>query len=375
MNVLFVYRYLTLGGVEVLLRTRLNALDQVGIRARVWFLSDGPGRALFAAGDPRVRVGSLEEFDHHWTSEPADMLSVIDTPEVLALPSVAAGAQCVVLEVHTPYAENRTYLNARESGVARAIIVPSRHLEDVVRREMRLAPPVFVAPNPIDDAFMRPPVIVHEPAGRAIVAWIGRIDHLKDWRGFVQLAHHVLREIDGVDFWVIGSGTMDQEDQFYLACRTSGVLRRLRWLRGVAPDRMPRLLDTVRGSGGVVVSTSRSESFGLAVAEAMTRACAVVVPRVGPFPEFIQDHQTGLLYRPRRYKDGGAKTIKFLRNRALRERCGHEARAYMIQTHSPEASCHALAEILQGVLRVRCPPSANATNGLDEQSPGSVTIA
>jgi hypothetical protein len=51
----------------------------------------------------------------------------------------------------------------------------------------------------------------------------------------------------------------------------------------------------------------------------MARACAVVVPRAGPFPVYIQDRRTELLYRARRPKDGGAKTIEFLRNPSLRE--------------------------------------------------------
>jgi glycosyltransferase involved in cell wall biosynthesis len=349
LNVLFVYRYLTLGGVEAVLRTRLAALGQQGIQARVWFLSDGPGHVMFAADDTRVRVGGLDEFASYWASEPADILSVIDTPEVLELPSVAATAPRVVLEVHTPYAENRTYLNSRGCGVARAVIVPSQHQAGVVRREMRFPPPVLVVPNPIDEAFMNPPAIEQEPVGHPIVAWIGRIDSLKDWRGFVQLAREVLHELDGVVFWVIGRGTMEQEDEFYRACRASGVLGRLRWLRGVAQDRMPSLLDRVRGSGGVVVSTSRGESFGLAVAEAMARACAVVVPRAGPFPEYIHDHRTGLLYRARRPKDGAAKTIEFLRSPSLREECGQRARKYILETHSPEASCRALASVFESV--------------------------
>ncbi len=362
MNVLFVYRYLTLGGVEVVLRTRLAGLEQQGIRAGVWFLSDGPGRALFAAGDARVRIGGPDEFASHWASTPADILSVIDTPEVLEVPSVAASAPCVVLEVHTPYAENRTYLNSGGCQMARAVIVPSRYQAEVVRREMRSAPPIHVVPNPIDGTFLKPLTAEYESPGRPIVAWIGRLDNLKDWRGFIQLARRVLHEVDDVVFWVIGRGTMDQEDDFYLASRASGVLDRLRWLRGVAQDHMPRLLDMVRRSGGVVVSTSRGESFGLAVAEAMARGCAVVVPRLGPFPEYIEDHVTGLLYRAGGPKDGGAKTIELLRNRSLREVCGQQAHNHILQMHSPEASCQALARVLKtisgsGDAQRRLPPT------------------
>ena len=48
MKVLFVYKYLTLGGVETVLRARLDGLAECGIDAHAWFFDDLGGRALFA---------------------------------------------------------------------------------------------------------------------------------------------------------------------------------------------------------------------------------------------------------------------------------------------------------------------------------------
>ena len=48
MKILFVYKYLTMGGVESVLSARLMGLPNFGVDARAWFLSDGAGRGCFA---------------------------------------------------------------------------------------------------------------------------------------------------------------------------------------------------------------------------------------------------------------------------------------------------------------------------------------
>ncbi len=56
MKVLFVYKYLTLGGCETVLRARLDGLTALGVDARAWFLNDGPGRSIFAGVEDRVHL-------------------------------------------------------------------------------------------------------------------------------------------------------------------------------------------------------------------------------------------------------------------------------------------------------------------------------
>jgi hypothetical protein len=113
-NVTFVYRYLTLGGVEVVLRSRLHTLPAHSIQPTLWFLSDGPGRSLFARDGQSVRVGGLAELGEHLRAGNVDVLTVIDTPEAFEAVREMPRRPKVVLEVHTPYPENRAYLRLAE---------------------------------------------------------------------------------------------------------------------------------------------------------------------------------------------------------------------------------------------------------------------
>ena len=96
------------------------------------------------------------------------------------------------------------------------------------------------------------------------------------------------------EWWIVGQPDGHNSDgQFFKAAAKRRLLGALRWMETFPSERMPGLFDLVQDSGGAVVSTSRHELFGLAIAEAMARGCAVVVPKHGPFPEFIADDVEG----------------------------------------------------------------------------------
>lgn len=349
MNVTFVYRYLTLGGVEVVLRSRLHALPADGIQPTLWFLSDGPGRSLFTESGDSVHVGDLRDLAEHLRSAHIDVLSVIDTPEALEALASAPQRPKVVLEVHTPYPENRTYLRSPLSRLADAIFVPSEHQRQIVLREMSRPPEVVVVPNPIGGAFEAPMEAPSQEAGAPIVGWVGRLDWLKNWRSFLRVAERVSRVVPEAEFWVIGSGTASEEADLERHCRRSSAMPRLRWLRGQPHATMPRLYDRIRASGGLVISTSRGESFGLAVAEAMARGCAVVAPREGPFTEFITDGVEGRLYRPGREAVAADAVVDLLTDSEARHGLGAKARERMLGSHATEWALHALALALNAV--------------------------
>ncbi len=62
---------------------------------------------------------------------------------------------------------------------------------------------------------------------------------------------------------------------------------------GLTPD-----VEDILARIDVLLLTSRTESFGLAVLEAAACGVPAVAPRVGGLPEVIVDGVTGLLYEP-----------------------------------------------------------------------------
>jgi glycosyltransferase involved in cell wall biosynthesis len=348
-KVTFVYRYLSLGGVEVVLASRLSLLSRLGIESSLWFLSDGPGRNLFLGGDPAVHVGGLPELWGHLGSTRPDLVSIIDTPEAFDAVRSEPRPPRVILEVHTPYPDSRVYLRGPECRVARAVFVPSEHQKRVVRREMVHAPPIVVVPNPIGAAFEAPLDDVVVEGVPPILAWIGRLDRLKDWRRFLLVASRVIHECPKVEAWVIGAGSDDEEREFLRRGERGELRGRLRWLRGVRPAVMPRLLDCVRASGGVVMSTSRGESFGMAIAEAMARGCAVAVPDREAFPEFISPGRDGLLFPHGKTRHAADQVCMLLSSAEARRELGKNARTRIIQSHGAEVSSRALGQALAQV--------------------------
>jgi glycosyltransferase involved in cell wall biosynthesis len=220
---------------------------------------------------------------------------------------------------------------------------PSQWQRGVALERLNLQIPVQVVPNPLRDGFIREPVPFPAPPPEPILAWLGRLDELKNWRGFLRLG----RRLSGQphELWLIGRGVDRMAQEVLEEAQSQQVVERLRWFAGVDHKFLPNLLDAVRDSGGVFVSTSRGESFGMAVAEAMARGCAVAVPDNPPFNELVEHGVTGLRYADERAASGAVGRL--LQDSSLRDGCGRRARAWVVEQFAPAK----VTAILAGALR------------------------
>ena len=343
MKVLFVYRYLSLGGVEALLRARLDHLDRWGIDGHAWFLHDRGGRAIFAGHEDRVRIGSPTECLRRCEEDAFDLLDSIDTDEIFPGLTDSRPTPRLVVECHSQYLENLEYLRCLAPLRPAAVLVPSEHQLRIVRKRTGPGIDIRVVPNSLREAFVRELEPFSPVPPRPVVAWIGRLDDLKNWRGFVEAAAALCREGEDKEFWVVGVPVEPAVPRELLElARDRGVLPRLRWFRGLPHDRVPAVLDAVRDSGGIVVSMSRGEAFGMTVAEAMARCCAVGVPDQPPFTEFVTHGVTGLLFPPGSAEAAANLVQTALADAALRARLGESARESVLARFAPERALAAL---------------------------------
>jgi glycosyltransferase involved in cell wall biosynthesis len=350
-KVLFVYKYLTLGGVETVLRARLDGLERRGIEAHAWFFHDYGGRAVFTGREDRIRVGSVDDCLAAAAAEGFDLLSTIDTEEVL--PGFAEG-HCklprLLVECHSSYPESLEYLRTLPASRPAAVLVPSEHQRRVVRERVGEGMRIEVVPNPLRQAFVDEPSPFAAPLPRPAVAWIGRLDDLKNWKGFLDTAGILRRRRVDVEFWIAGKPIEAAGAKALLEhARDARVLDRLRWYRALPHDRVPALLDAVRDSGGLMVLTSRAESFGMTLAEAMARACAVAAPDQPPFTEFVTEAETGTLFRPGSPESAADQIQKLLEDGELRSRCGQKARETVLARFAPDPALKVLADILKNL--------------------------
>ena len=351
MKGLFIYKYLTLGGVESVLRTRLAGLPALGIEAEAWFMSGGPGASLFEAVAEQVKIGDAEDLADWIFSSPPDVACVIDTEEALGVLGGFGSTLPVVVESHSPYRENRVYLYWLARANIRSFLVPSRYQARAIERRARSIAPVMIVPNPVPESFVAAPTRFDPTPPSPIVAWIGRLDALKDWKACIRIVGRRSAALPAPELWIVGEPQGAEGDRrLYEYARRQGVLRNMRWYPSFPHDRMPRLLDAVRDSGGVVLSTSREESFGMSVAEAMARECPVVVPSSGPFPEFVEHGVTGRLYQPGDVRQAAGEVAVFLQDTDARRSCGRRAREAILARHAPEVALRLLADELHKVV-------------------------
>ena len=348
MKVLFVYKYLTLGGVEAVLRARLDGLATSGIEAHAWFFHDYGGRSIFRGREDRLHVGPVEECLRFARREGFDLLSSIDSEEVLPGFLRPSGGPRLVMECHSAYLANIEYLRGLAAYRPAAVFSPSEGHARLVRERVGEGIPVRVVPNPLREEFVAEPPPFPAPPPHPAVAWIGRLDDHKNWRGFLDVAAALGRRGVEHEAWIIGKPVeADGAARLLEAAREARVLRRLRWFGALPYGRIPTFLDAVRDSGGVVVSTSRGESFGLTLAEAMARRCAVAAPDQSPFPEFVEPGKTGALFTPGSVESAAGRIQELILDAGLRAEMGGRAREAVLARFAPAPALAVLAAELR----------------------------
>jgi glycosyltransferase involved in cell wall biosynthesis len=287
MRLLYAYRYGILGGVCTQLINRLWVLPAAAdIEIHLLFAHDcGISRSLpdhpflrFARSAWKVRrLARKGDFD---------AAVVVDTPEYLDALSRVRGLP-LILEVQTTYESGLRYLSERSWPLA-GYVVPSEYSRSMLRRRFGIGDRerVRVVPNAVS-ADLFPKVMLDRVPNRPVFAWVGKLDAHKNWMGFLEVAAQIVSRGVEAEFWMIGGETAPPAVASELADRIDrgGLAGRCRWFPRIEYGEMHRVYAAARQSGGAKIVTSRNESFGMSVVEALMCGCPVVAPEVGAIPE------------------------------------------------------------------------------------------
>lgn len=294
MKVIFAYRYGILGGVATQLVNRMQFLKTVpGFEAKFFFLEDhGVGPTLAPYGEV-IFSKRAEDI----TQIPADVAVVIDTRELLE----AIKDPALVCEVHTTTEFGLAYLRQR-SWNPELFVVPSSYSRDLLRYKFSIGEreTVEVIPNIVDAALFHPSTRdeLKPLAPHPIVLWVGKLDDHKNWELFLEIAGLFHTQAPDVEFWIAGGATAPEEVGLSMLEAAEGLslLDRLRWFPHIDYAGMRRAYGYVAESGGCAVVTSKDESFGMSVAEALLSGCPVIASCVGALPELAPDRPYLPLY-------------------------------------------------------------------------------
>lgn len=175
--------------------------------------------------------------------------------------------------------------------------------------------PVAVIPNGYDeDKFFPGHGIVES---RPFLVWVGRT---YDPQKNIELFLEVLSLMPDFDAVIIDAGPPDAA----IREQIDRLGPRVRHMALLSQEAMAEIFRSAGASGGALISTSRSEGFGLANVEAMASGCPVVAPRI-PGHGHLTNGRNALLYEHRDGVQGIIDALNHLRYNGLREKLTSQA--------------------------------------------------
>lgn len=296
-RICFVYPWATFGGCERVLINRALAFRQYfpEILIDFYFMHDAGGGQAFRLA---LKKYGLEDTTSIVTSldRNYDLVSLIDCPQAIEL--CENRSQRYIVECHTGYQDNREYLQKLSSSCEQ-VVVPSLSFKTLIENEF-LSLPTSVSllrnfvPWGID--FFELSQKISLPAWkRKPILFFGRLDRLKDPLSILD-AFQILESRRKGEFMLLICGPKNPE----INIEKELLMRSLDSISLVLPPvsftSSRALLNAVADSGGIFVSPSQSESFGLSAAEAISSIIPVALSDIKAHVDLVSGHESMLTY-------------------------------------------------------------------------------
>ncbi|MBI5966099.1 MAG: glycosyltransferase family 4 protein [Chloroflexi bacterium] len=292
MDILIIYQFCSFGGVErvVLNRTKTFRKYSQDVRVTIGYLQDLGALSSFQAYIKANDLGgAISAFLINPNSLPAldryDFVFNIDTPQIFEATRYAGN---MVMECHTPYVENRQYLKNLPPNI-HSVIVPSHAFKSLVLGEFPKLPPVFVLPNPVSEEFFSIPVSKEKKFyTKKPLAYLARLDKLKNFTEATRI-FELFKKDENVMFAVAGRGA---EDTNLLSEYEAKELLGKTFLRDrIDFDDVPAYIRMIKNHGGIFISPSTGESFGLSAAEFISAGVPVLLSDIPPHRELVNEDE------------------------------------------------------------------------------------
>lgn len=177
------------------------------------------------------------------------------------------------------------------------------------------------------------------PQQNLIVTIVGRLDSVKDHMTFFKAALEISKRHPDIVFFVVGSKLGDfsgKDDNSYttrikqFVNNYSVLAKKIIW--GGFIDDMP----SVYQATDILVSSSLSESFGLAIAEAAACGVPIVATNSGSQHLLVKNGKSGYLVKPKHCKEIAQKILELAQNKKQRQTFGQNGRNNILVTFSIE---------------------------------------
>lgn len=350
MKVLFTF-YLPSGGVETLNNLRCGVLQNSGIECHVLYLMPGSGGhnntsfpVFVTSEDEKIRQLIIE---HRYdaivvTSDflMLERLRRLNYHGILLYESQGLGTRSyaeMVIKDAVPFLQ--AYCNA-------VLIPPTEHLLQLF---LGICPWLhrYVIPNIVDVHTFRH--IPAEPPKDPVIAWVGRLERNKNWREYLNVAHLLRQSKPNLHLWMFhdpGLAEEGQAEQFNISLQELGLNDRLNVFTNIPNGVMPVYYSSIANSGGFLLSTSITEGFGYAVAEAVCCTCPVLSTDSDGVRSFITHNYSGKFYPLGNIQAAVQEGLELMDNQAVRSSIRHQGRNHMVSNFGSEQYAGSFREML-----------------------------
>lgn len=296
-NLCFIYPWATLGGVERVLLNRALAFKQYlpSIKVDFFFLHDSGGLRPMSSAIEEYGLTNQASIASSLTHS-YDLAFAIDCPQAISL--CEQRSQRYVVECHTAYTENRTYLKKIPKSCER-IITPSTAFSDALKIEYpslasRITELRNFVPWDVEPTDTSPRAYLPKWTRKPIL-FFGRLDKLKDPLSLLD-AFETLNKVHKHKYMLLLCGPRSPEIDIPKEIKRRSLEQCTVFLPAVPFAAARRLFEAVSEASGIFVSPSKGESFGLSAAEAISSLVPVVLSNIPAHANLVHGYEMQLTY-------------------------------------------------------------------------------
>jgi len=342
MNILFTF-FVPSGGVETLNRQRFYALSKYGVHCH--FLYTQPGTGLQNKIDATIFV--MNDYDEIlrivWQGN-YDAVVICSDVQLLQLVK-KSGYPGIIIYDNQGLGFNKEY----------AAYYLKNHVLDIINDN---CDGIMYPKTPhLIDAFQT--IFPHKkqfyfdncfhtgefnyrkmpPSSHPIIGWVGRLEENKNWRDYLSIGAQLVNWNSKIQLWMFEDNQLGDPNEriaFNQMVDELNLRSSLTVYANQPHSKMAEYFSMIGDSGGFLCSTSRVESFGYAVLEALVCRSPVLSTDSDGVRSFIKHNVTGKFFEFGNIDEAVGEAIELMTNLALRENLRNNGARHIETTFSPD---------------------------------------
>jgi glycosyltransferase involved in cell wall biosynthesis len=344
MNVLFVY-YIASGGMDTLNRQRCLALRRHGIYGHCLYYKWGSGLQNVSDIPTFVTNDDLEIKMIIDQGQYDAVIVTTDYYSLLRFRSLGYTGK-MILEIQglgSKDTARKELLNAQQyvHAFGNGLLNPNTPHITALFHELFAHTPKFFYNNCFDSSRFYYHGWPKHPC--RIMAWMGRIEENKNWREFLHIGFHLIRNYDpSLVLWMFEDAFLSRTEErqaFQELMQQLELGPSLQLFSNVPHVEMENFLSIIGDSGGLLCSTSIVEGQPYSILEAMSCRCPVLTTNSDGVTNSIYHNETGKYYARGDINHAVDEAIDLMGNTPLREYIRSTA-VHHVQTYfNPDLYC------------------------------------